>query len=392
MLRTVAILTPLYVTLFWAIILLFKGRKQNYARHFLGLFMLVAAILYVTHSIYFFNQFTIYIWIEWIYILCGLLAFPMFYHYINLLTRKPTFDSKMALDYLPAICMSLIQLMGVLMMGRENHTLFASSLNDHYALIQSGNLWLSLTGLMYSLSRLIFAIQIVYYLHNSLKLIQRHQTRIQHFYSNIESIGLNWARILMFALLATAIASFAFNLIGKTRFMDNPITLVIPSVIFTSLLFIIGYIGNQQNQVAKLIADDKKAEIPSSKEGAPPCDSLKARIDFLFEHEKIYLRKELKIWDLTNNLNTNRTYISQEINRSYGMNFCNFVNCHRVKAVKELLDKEENDEFILEHIADKAGFGSINSFIRAFQKEYGITPGRYREERKKRMILDDEER
>jgi len=84
----------------------------------------------------------------------------------------------------------------------------------------------------------------------------------------------------------------------------------------------------------------------------------------LFEKKKFYLNKDLKIWDVSGHLATNRTYISRIINQEFGLNFCAFVNRYRVEHTKILMASKKN--LTIEEIADQSGFGSVNSLYRAF--------------------------
>ncbi len=45
--------TPVYVTLFWALVFLTGPVFRNRARFILGIFMIVAAILYSCHALFF---------------------------------------------------------------------------------------------------------------------------------------------------------------------------------------------------------------------------------------------------------------------------------------------------------------------------------------------------
>ena len=61
------------------------------------------------------------------------------------------------------------------------------------------------------------------------------------------------------------------------------------------------------------------------------------------------------------------------------MNFNEFVNHYRINEAKRLIQDSENELYTLDYIAEKSGFGSINSFSRVFKAFEGVTPGKYRE-------------
>ncbi len=49
MIKTILLLNPVYVTLFWALVLTLENRKQQVPKLFLGRFMFVAFVLYLSH-------------------------------------------------------------------------------------------------------------------------------------------------------------------------------------------------------------------------------------------------------------------------------------------------------------------------------------------------------
>ncbi|MCK3685372.1 AraC family transcriptional regulator [Maribellus sp. YY47] len=105
---------------------------------------------------------------------------------------------------------------------------------------------------------------------------------------------------------------------------------------------------------------------------------LRTKLLSLFEEEKIYRLSDLRITTVSETLQTNRTYISRLINEEFGVNFNEFVNKYRVEEAEALLKNEDNALYTLDYIAEKAGFGSTNSFTRAFKEYKGITPGTFR--------------
>lgn len=81
---------------------------------------------------------------------------------------------------------------------------------------------------------------------------------------------------------------------------------------------------------------------------------------------KPYLQADLKITDLCGQLHTNRSYLSNFINTTYGMSFSQFINNCRLRELDLLLQKlpvhtlHNNIDLIF-----KAGFGSYDSYRRA---------------------------
>lgn len=59
-----------------------------------------------------------------------------------------------------------------------------------------------------------------------------------------------------------------------------------------------------------------------------------------------------------------------------GIGIGEYINRYRVNVTMPLLLDED---MTINEIAEKAGFGTVQAYMRAFKKIYHITPGRYRE-------------
>jgi len=84
----------------------------------------------------------------------------------------------------------------------------------------------------------------------------------------------------------------------------------------------------------------------------------------LFEEKKIFLNKDLTIWEVAKIIGTNRTYISSVINNDFKQNFSSFANSYRMKHAQAI--KNQNPNIHKEDLAEMSGFGSVCSMHRAF--------------------------
>lgn len=98
--------------------------------------------------------------------------------------------------------------------------------------------------------------------------------------------------------------------------------------------------------------------------------------DFL-ANQKPYLIQGFSLQDLSTYTGINIPTLSALINKEYGMNFNDFVNQYRVRYFKELLAQPQYHQWTLEAIAQKAGFNSRTTFIRAFTKFADCSPSVY---------------
>ena len=96
------------------------------------------------------------------------------------------------------------------------------------------------------------------------------------------------------------------------------------------------------------------------------------------ETKQIFRNPDLRITDVSNLLKTNRTYVSGIINTEFNSTFCDMVNQYRIEYSKKLL--LDRNLYILHYISEESGFASVNSFMRAFKKFTGMTPGQFRKQ------------
>lgn len=108
----------------------------------------------------------------------------------------------------------------------------------------------------------------------------------------------------------------------------------------------------------------------------------------LMRNEHIYKQNDLTKEKLAAQLNTNRTYLSQVINKYSGLSFTHFINSFRIEDAVHVLSDPNND-IPLKALSSDIGFNSTTTFYTAFQSSVGMTPSLYRE---KVHQLDKQER
>jgi AraC-like DNA-binding protein len=94
--------------------------------------------------------------------------------------------------------------------------------------------------------------------------------------------------------------------------------------------------------------------------------------------EKIFTNPELSEEKLAKKLNTNRTYLSENVNQHFGKSFRSVINQLRIEEACQLLSNKEFDHFSIEGIAISVGYRNLSSFNSTFKRETGITPSFFR--------------
>ncbi|MBU8892267.1 MAG: tetratricopeptide repeat protein [Bacteroidales bacterium] len=107
----------------------------------------------------------------------------------------------------------------------------------------------------------------------------------------------------------------------------------------------------------------------------------------LLEKEKYYLNQDLTLQKVSDELNSNRTYLSKAVKDCSGSSVNSIVNEYRVKEARRLLSDSKNLTLTIEYIGKKAGFKSKPTFYSAFKKITGVTPSFFLKTARNRFTL-----
>lgn len=365
MFKLLLLLSPLYATLFWVVVLNIVERQGNEPKWFLGKFMIVSLITFISHALYYLPLPELYIYTDSLYCLTHLLIFPLYYIYVRLLAIDPQFSWKQHSKFLMVpVAIFVLYGIGTLFMSKEEYIGF---------LYRSRPEEIPVTGIFLYLksikqfAKAVFVIQGIAYMSLSIIAVKRNSERVANFYSNAE-YSLRKVQWLNVTLLVTISTCIVMEIIGKENFVGNSSFLIAPSVILTGMLFWIGLLGNSQRQVLLTCGkDDEMDEEPPTKAIPAQQRLLQMKIESLFTEKQIYLNENLTIWDLVQEIGTNRTYISRVINNDIGVNFSQFVNGHRLAHARRLT--AEQPGLSKEEVAVQSGFGSAKSMRRAEKRE-----------------------
>jgi AraC-like DNA-binding protein len=372
------IYTPMYVTFFWAVVLLISKRENNRAKFFLGVFMFVAFLLYLSHAHFFKKAVYTFQFFDPLYMFASLSVYPLYYWYIKLLSVETSYKWHNLKLLAPAALFTFTTIVLYLLMSESERQTYLNELLLNRDKHSTDSKLVGLQKTIYMISRIVFILQVLYFLVKGQKLVKRYNKQVANFYSNLESRSILWVNFILYSMVITAILSILFNIIGRSFFMESIFFLLIPSLLFSVLLFFIGFLGYMQNHtVIDLETEVLQSENQTSK--SYNTSKLNEKLLHIFANEAIYKNPDLKITHLSEKLHTNRTYISKHINTEFSCTFNDFVNRYRIEEAKRLLTDESSKTYSLNYISEKSGFGSMGSFMRVFRDFEGITPGQYRE-------------
>ena len=95
-------------------------------------------------------------------------------------------------------------------------------------------------------------------------------------------------------------------------------------------------------------------------------------------NEKPFLNPDLKIQDISKEINVPVRELSVLINHQLGQHFYDFVNTYRIENAMQILKDSSKSKVTILEILYEVGFNSKSSFNTAFKKQTGNTPTTYR--------------
>ena len=237
--------------------------------------------------------------------------------------------------------------------------------------------------LYFQLSTIVLFVQVFIYMGINLIQLHRHQKTLKDTYSYRERISLNWLLILVYFLIIHHLFEL-FVFVYPERLISESIYYVVKALI---VLFI-GIMGLRQREIyPKEKAVEEISILENANEGDhkrfhPISDELKTeaaqRITKLMEVDKLYLKPDFSLYDLSNRLEMHKNYVSYIINDVFKVNFFMFINNYRIEEAKKMLIDSRFNHLSIEGIAQNAGFKSRNVFYPVFKKLVGMTPLQYK--------------
>ena len=343
---------PMMVCFFWSIFFALRfhsGSKEPRVTGSILLFYLAATILYTDHWLYFSDHPSFLG--EWSYSIVNLCVYPLYYAYLRSLTRtRITYEVPLLL--LPAAVMALV---------------FPLNVRFHWG----GE------DLIHLIARLCFAAQIVWVLIRGYHLIRNTQRRMDNTYTDDRSYILQPTHSLLILIGITAMISMLLNVLGRELF-DGSLLVCVPAVLMSILLFSLGYVAAHTSLPVETVSIDDNQE--EDKATTEETDELFYKISTVLREDKLFADSQLTIQDLANAVGSNRTYVSNCINRRTGLSFSQYIARYRVEHAQTILvDAQYTDDH--EAIAAAitlSGFTSNQTFYRLFKEITGITPLQFR--------------
>ena len=353
MLQKLLISMPMMVCLFWGVfffIRLFRRDNERRVTCMLALFFGAATVLYLDHWMYFSG--IVRVWGEWSYGVVNLCVYPLYYAYLRALTRTNMGRHELSALFLPAL-----MAVALFPIGRYTH------------LLTDANTFLII--------RLCFMVQVIWVLVRGYQLLLRTIRRMDNTYSDDRSRLLVPTRVSLVLFGMTSAVSMILNFLGRDFFAQEA-PVAAPAVVMSILLFGLGFVAAHTVIPLETVGEELTGEgLQVTDEES---DALIHHIDTIMREKMLYTNAGLTIQDLATAVNSNRTYVSNAINRTYGVSFSQYVSRQRVEYAKLILRdvRYKTDKAAISDAISLSGFASDQTFYRVFKDLTGTTPLQYR--------------
>ncbi len=170
------------------------------------------------------------------------------------------------------------------------------------------------------------------------------------------------------------------NTIGYVLIYDYGISLAM-----SAFIYCIGYLSFSQGLRFEVTGQAKYRNSTLDEE---QIQELSRKVKDLTIRKKLYLRRELGLDELAEEVGTTRHNLSQILNDQIGKSFSEFINELRVGEAKKILTKENLNLNML-GVAYESGFNNKASFNNSFKRYTGQTPSQYRKTHLRKSVKSD---
>jgi len=370
LIKIIAILSTLFVNLFSAITLIATSSKNLKNRFYLGLFFFNSFILFVGHFLSFNEYWNAFKYYDFIFLASLLAFYPLYYLYIYSAFNFKIVPVKWLYHFIPSILIAVLMFIITTASSWESYLIYMNNNLYNTELIDTKS---KILAYLYKGSRGFHMIQIIVYNFLTIRFILKEKTSMNDSFSNLDTYQLRYFYIATISfILLMSIPGFYVTYIGRTPLNTNGMLLFYVCLLFTFLYLILTIIGLIQVPSTESI----DTELENNEIQNQELKDVEKKLKKYFSKEKPWLNPNLNIWDVAQEIGTNRSYISKVVNENIGCNFNKFVNNYRIKEAKKILLKKP--EIPITEISELSGFGSLNSFIRTFKESENCTPTKFK--------------
>jgi AraC-like DNA-binding protein len=223
-------------------------------------------------------------------------------------------------------------------------------------------------------------LQILSYLLLSLRILKSYRNEIKNLHSAIERIKLTWMNFILLGFICMWSVDLAYFILWGTKYsyLGEVLDYISLSITFVFACIIV-YKGLNYPEIltAEVLTSPNKKYEGSSLSDTDKERFLKKLLLYM-EEEKPYLEPLISLDTLARGVGISSRELSQIINECLGQNFFDFINRYRVEESKHVLSDLSADKKTILEILFDVGFNSKATFNRAFKKQEGLSPSKFR--------------
>ncbi len=366
MIQSLFIAMPMMVCAIFAMELMLSWlRRHDPAQGWLALWALVTTLLYSGHFIFFHHANDLLPLSDTVYVGCNLAVYPLYLIYISELTDKRPISTRMPLMIgllgMPLVAAVLVWAtyasMTPVAIDRFINTYLYEGSRDGLAGVAEVQAWI------HDVTHVLFGLQVLGVMVAGIRKIRRYNRQLKDIFADTEDKHLGNITIVLWLLVVISLFSVLVNAIGRQWF-EGSLLLALPSLLFSVLLFCIGWIGLYtrsyvyEMEQAEPAAASKKSETSNG----PDYQALAEQFEQLMNEEQLYLLHDLRLDIAVQRLGTNRTYLLAALKQELGMSFNEYVNHKRIAYARQLM--ERNPDMLKSDVAARSGYNSQSAFYR----------------------------
>lgn len=203
-----------------------------------------------------------------------------------------------------------------------------------------------------------------------------YRADIRQLFSDADERDLRWVDVvIMLLVLLWAVGAFSLaeESLANTNLFARELFLVLVAIGLLVLnLFALIPPPEVNGPEDEAPVEPKYARSALSSDHAK---NLAARIESAMRKDALYLDPNLSLHKLSQQVGALPNHVSQTLNQQIGASFFDYVSNWRIEASKQLI--ATGDATVLD-VAMEVGFNSRSAFYKAFKRETGMTPKRYR--------------
>lgn len=201
----------------------------------------------------------------------------------------------------------------------------------------------------------------------------RYNRMVKKIYADLSSVRISWIWFIVILMLGVL---FLWQfLYWRVDYLMDFAYYILLGIVWSVIFF----------KTCRMIVPEKEV-IDSVALSDEPSENNSWRYDYIrkqlkqLEQSDFFISSpQLTLLDLANKIGTNRTYLSEYLNKEMRTTFYDYVNNLKLERAEHLLSPPDSEKKLtLEEVMEQAGFNSLSTFRRVFQKRYGVSPSKYR--------------